>query len=1433
MLSRFFCTANGRSFSRRNNKASDRAIQKKRLRLEALEERRMLSVNFTVTTLNDVVDAGDGVLSLREAIPQAEGHFGGGEITFDSTLFQAGPATMTLTNGEMTIDGNVSIAGPGADQLTIDANDQSRIFYMKKDNIILISGVTLTRGYADDMGGAIYNASDLTISDSVITDNFITNYHSGGGIYHGMYGSLTVIRSTLSNNTAAGGGAIYSSSGDLNIIDSTLTGNTTLSNGGAIYNSGDMLIIENSTLSNNTGSGGGAIYSLMDGISLTDCVIENNTGNSHAGSVFINSRGISTITRSTFSGNTAPRSGAIDNSGNLTITDSTFTGNSATKYDGGAIRNSNDLTIVGSTFIANSAGWSGGAIESSGNSTDLVINDSIFKGNTAKNGAALESSGGVTSVINTLITDNRSTEDGAAINSVSGVSLYLINSTIAHNRAFEYGAGIHMDSSGTATLYNSIIAKNNSSLGNDDIHFNREDILGSYNLIGDATGLETTSLILSGIGNLTGTDAAPLDPLFERLGTAGPDGIWGTADDVTGDYRLQLDSLAINSGSNAWTIYSDGSDIEYDLQGLDRIQATTVDRGAYEYTPLYDFGDAPHPSYPTLLANNGARHLAFGPTLGVARDTEADGQPSAAADGDDATGIPDDEDGLLNTPLLMPGVLQTPIDIQVTGTGVLNAWIDFDGNGVWDPTEKIATDAPVVNGMNTILVDVPVNAAPGQTYARFRLTSDIQSGGGLPTGLAVDGEVEDYALTIENGTYLYGTEGDDAVNVWPGTPGGTRHRVQINGANSYFDAAVYDMIYVDGLNGTDTLNVYGKATSENAAFSGTSVHVSESSVYDFHGQGFKNIYVFGGGGTDTSQMLGSTGNDNFYVNHEYSYLRGNSNAYFNYVKNFATVSADVSGDSGTDRTYMYDSPGDDILIAGETQATLDFDSTVSPDVDVTAIGFDQVDTFGQNGGNDTATLTGSSGIDVFNARGEYGYLNGNGGAFYNYVKGFDVITADVSVGGGADTAMLYDSSDDDTLTAGETQAVLDYAATGTPDPNLTAIGFPNVSVYAIFGGDDTATLTGSAGNDRFTGRETYGRMRGDSSAFINFAKGFETLITDVSGTTGIDVATLYDAASDDDLVAGEAEAYFDYAASEAVDKDLIAKGFDQIYSYAIRGGDDSSTMNGSSGADRYTVKPTYSNMKGDGGAYFHYATGFDESFADVTVGGGGGLDQAFLYDTTAGDEFIADAFQATMDFDSSGSPGVDVTAIGFDETYAYSDGAGYDTAILNGSTGADKFYGLSTYSYLKANDDSYYNYVRGFYTVTANAIGAGDLAFLYDSDGNDAFSANATSATFTLSPISTPTVINTVAAFDQVYAYASGTGTDKAYLDGTTGADTLTADADWGILRSTGTSDYFNYVRYFDEVFADPGDTDVGNDTLDDRGATYALDTTPAGGNVW
>ncbi len=164
-----------------------------------------------------------------------------------------------------------------------------------------------------------------------------------------------------------------------------------------------------------------------------------------------------------------------------------------------------------------------------------------------------------------------------------------------------------------------------------------------------------------------------------------------------------------------------------------------------------DFGDAPDgpigPGYRTLLGNNGARHFIGGPWLGDAGDTpdsEIDGQPHPTAHGDDLNDGNDDEDGV-TIPILAQGGTST-ITVEVNGGGgVLEAWIDFDGDWVWTAAEQVYSGL-LAAGNHSFNVTTPAAAVLGQTFARFR----ISTGGGLPPfGPASDGEVEDYVVQIE------------------------------------------------------------------------------------------------------------------------------------------------------------------------------------------------------------------------------------------------------------------------------------------------------------------------------------------------------------------------------------------------------------------------------------------------------------------------------------------------------------------------------------------------------------------------------------------------------------------------------------------------------------------------------------------------------------
>lgn len=158
-----------------------------------------------------------------------------------------------------------------------------------------------------------------------------------------------------------------------------------------------------------------------------------------------------------------------------------------------------------------------------------------------------------------------------------------------------------------------------------------------------------------------------------------------------------------------------------------------------------DFGDAPDPSYFTLLSRDGARHrIVNGMRLGTAIDLDTDGQPNATATGDD-TQETDDEDGVVFTQPLVAGDM-SEVTVTASGSGLLNAWIDFNGDGVWSsPGERIFTDRALTTGANVLSFQVPSSATARETFARFRFSTAAGLG---PEGFAPNGEVEDTAVSI-------------------------------------------------------------------------------------------------------------------------------------------------------------------------------------------------------------------------------------------------------------------------------------------------------------------------------------------------------------------------------------------------------------------------------------------------------------------------------------------------------------------------------------------------------------------------------------------------------------------------------------------------------------------------------------------------------------
>ena len=166
-------------------------------------------------------------------------------------------------------------------------------------------------------------------------------------------------------------------------------------------------------------------------------------------------------------------------------------------------------------------------------------------------------------------------------------------------------------------------------------------------------------------------------------------------------------------------------------------------------TASLDFGDAPQ-GYPTVLSQDGARHqVVSGFVLGKLIDPETDGQPSGLSNGDDLNNA-DDEDGVtfVNSPI--PGqttTMQVYTLVPATTAAFLNVWIDYNADGDWaDAGEHVITDQGVTNTSMTLSFLVPATAKPGDTVTRVRLSS---LKGLRETGLAPDGEVEDYGVAIQ------------------------------------------------------------------------------------------------------------------------------------------------------------------------------------------------------------------------------------------------------------------------------------------------------------------------------------------------------------------------------------------------------------------------------------------------------------------------------------------------------------------------------------------------------------------------------------------------------------------------------------------------------------------------------------------------------------
>ena len=449
--------------------------------LEGLEQ-RWLPSTLTILNTND-----SGANSLRAEIAAAHT---GDTIAFSKSsangavnFYDGQVYTIALTTGELLISHNMTIAGPGADKLTISGSPLghplSRVFEVASSaKSVVLSGLTITGGSDQSgPGGGILNHGGLTVSTCVVSDNSAP-FGGGGGLFNDTTGTLTVTNSTISRNKALNNNG----------------------NGGGIDNYG-ALTVSLSTLDDNYAGEGGGIFNLRGTMTVSACHLDDNTGGTGVGIFNI---GNATVSGSTLSGNRAENGGAGGGIANYFSTSRTGTV-------------AGPLTISGCTLSDNSAGSGGGIWSTTG--ILKVIDGCTLSGNVASgSGGGIEVSAGVVTISGAKLSGNTAAS-GAGIDVDPGSYLATVTisgCTLSGNVASDSGGGIYVTSSGSGSV--------SMTVSGCYLYGNTATVEGGgiYNGIGNANSLTVSNSFFG------------IDPFGNRAANT-PDNIFGLWSDGLGN----------------------------------------------------------------------------------------------------------------------------------------------------------------------------------------------------------------------------------------------------------------------------------------------------------------------------------------------------------------------------------------------------------------------------------------------------------------------------------------------------------------------------------------------------------------------------------------------------------------------------------------------------------------------------------------------------------------------------------------------------------------------------------------------------------------------------------------------------------------------------------------------------------------------------------
>ncbi len=251
--------------------------------------------------------------------------------------------------------------------------------------------------------------------------------------------------------------------------------------------------------------------------------------------------------------------------------------------------------------------------------------------------------------------------------------------------------------------------------------------------------------------------------------------------------------------------------------------------------------------------------------------------------------------------------------------------------------------------------------------------------------------------------------------------------------------------------------------------------------YDFSADQIKNITVDGRVGSDQLSVISSQLADKVEMRPGLFALENNR------LQVTATGMETVAFDSGAgaeDRLAMYDSDGDDSLVARASSAELTglgYKFTVS--------NMDRYTINSVGSGEDVATMYDSAGNDTLSVRPQFTSMYSDD--YFVSVRGFERVFVYANQGG-FDTADMYDSSGDDRFaTSGESATIV-----GPGFHSYTKF-FEQVNAHASAGGHDIAQLYGADQQTQWQRGSDFVSLR--ESQWNRNAQGFERTDAFVNG----------------------------------------------------------------------------------------------------------------------------------------------------------------------------------------------------------------------------------------------------------------------------------------------------------------------------------------------